>query len=285
MFLSEVISPIKLNLNLHIIGVNNMGYHLLQGVSFFADYGDIIQVSVNNTKEDDLSIHGRYSSFLTHDDTHNNLIIKAINALRAYKDFPYVTVILEKKIPLQAGYGGGSSNAATILKCLNHVFNLGLSYTDLFDIGRTLGADVPMCLYGKPCFVQNIGDYITPLEYQNKTYACLLFKPDSIMASTEHIFKQLIKKNNPAMPITNTLIDDAIKYGRNDLWQSIILLYPKLQDYLNALNFTNPIKATMSGSGSGLFSLYDNDDAMNKAYEQIKNQFPTDFLEKTHIRV
>lgn len=285
MFLSEVISPIKLNLNLHIIGVNNMGYHLLQGVSVFADYGDIIQIVANDTQDDNLIIHGRYSSALNLDDKQNNLIVKAIKTLRIYANFSPVTVTLEKKIPLQAGYGGGSSNAATVLKCLNHFFDLGLSYNKLLDIGRTLGADVPMCIYANPCFVQNIGDEIMPLAYQSKTYSCLLLKPDFIMASTEQIFKQLIKKNNPAMPITNTLIDDAIKYGRNDLWQSIILLYPKLQDYLNALNFTNPIKATMSGSGSGLFSLYDNDDAMNKAYEQIKNQFPTDFLEKTHIRV
>jgi 4-diphosphocytidyl-2-C-methyl-D-erythritol kinase len=284
MFLSQAISPVKLNLNLHIIGFNDAGYHLLEGVSVFANYGDVIHLETGDCNGDDLIIHGRYAHALKSERKDDNLIIKAIKFLRNFKNFPFVTVTLEKNIPIQAGYGGGSSNAATILKMLNDIFKLGVSFDKLMGIGRTLGADVPMCLYGKPCFVYNIGDEIIPLDTENKTYFCLLLKPD-IMLSTQKVFKALMNKNNPAMDRSDNLIQYAINNGRNDLWQAACDIYPVMYDYLHALQATNPIKAAMSGSGSGLFALYDNQITLHDTYNIIKKKFPNDFLEKTLIDV
>jgi 4-diphosphocytidyl-2-C-methyl-D-erythritol kinase len=285
--LLQMIAPFKINLNLHVIGLNDAGYHLLEGVSVFANDGDNIDIDINDKNFDSLVIKGQFSDFLNTQEQDNNLIIKAIKLLRTYKNFPFISVTLGKNIPIQAGYGGGSSDAATILKNINQLFHLDIAFDDLMKIGQSLGADVPMCLYGKPCFIQNIGDKITPLTFQNKTYFCLLLKPDFMM-STIQVFTALKNKNNPAMPninITDNLMDYAITHGRNDLWQPACNIYPELEHYLHALKRTNPIKAAMSGSGSGLFALYKTYNDLNKAYDVIIKKFNNNFVLKTTVNI
>ena len=284
MTLLHSVSPFKINLNLHVTGLNDAGYHLLEGITVFANDGDIIGVDINNLHSDSLVIKGRFSSFLNTQAPDDNLVIKAIKLLRTYRNFPFLTVTLEKNIPIQAGYGGGSSNAATILKNINQIFQLGIAFDDLIKIGQSLGADVPMCLHSKACFIQNIGDVITPLPLQNKTYFCLLLKPD-FMLSTIQVFKALKNKNNPAMNICDNLIDYAITHGRNDLWQAACSINPELEIYLQALNDTNPIKAAMSGSGSGLFALYKTHRDLDNAHHIIINQFQNDFITKTTVNI
>lgn len=285
----SVIAPIKLNLNLHIVGITHNGYHLLEGVTVFAEDGDVINIAENPKNDSDmLIINGEFAKYLQHEKHTDNLIIKAIKLLRTVKRFPFLTITLEKNIPIQAGYGGGSSDAAAVLKGINQVYDFNISLDTLIHIGKSLGADVPMCLYAKPCFIENIGDKITPILPQNKSYACLLLKPN-FMLSTHDVFGALSNKHNPKMPKTdntgNNMVDYALKYGRNDLWQAAVYLRPELDSYLQALYKTNPIKAGMSGSGSGLFALYDTNQAIDNAYDIIKPQFTENFIKKTKFNL
>ncbi len=284
-----VIAPIKLNLNLHIVGITHNGYHLLEGVTVFADDGDVIDIAENPDNDlDNLMIHGEFAKYLQHEKHADNLVIKAIKLLRRFKNFPFLKITLEKNIPIQAGYGGGSSDAAAVLKGINRLYDLNISLDTLMHIGKSLGADVPMCIYAKPCFIENIGDKITPISLQNKSYACLLLKPN-FMLSTHDVFGALSNKHNPKMPKTDnidtSMIDYALHCGRNDLWQAAVHLRPELDMYLQALYKTNPIKAGMSGSGSGLFALYDTEKAINSAYDTIKPQFIENFIKKTKFNL
>lgn len=274
-----ITAPAKLNLNLNIIGTTDKGYHLLESVAVFTKDGDTLVIKVNDLEQDSLSIQGIYAPLLS---TTDNLIIKAVNLLRKHKSFPCVDIYLNKILPIQAGYGGGSSNAAAILKALNKMFELGFSLGQLCDFGIQLGADIPMCLYAKPCFVQGFGEQITPLKTINRTYYCLLLKPD-FMCSTQEIFQNLQEKNNPKMPMVNNKIVYALEKGRNDLFSSAVILNPILEKYLNTVKQTNPVKAAMSGSGSGFFALYKEKDHFDKEFNKIKTKFPNNFIMKTQI--
>lgn len=280
----EVIAPFKINLNLHIIGVNHYNYHLIQGVTVFTDEGDSLKVSLEKSDEDKLIIQGQFSNNLIHENISNNLIIKAVKNLRKRYKFPKLKIILEKNIPIQAGYGGGSSDAAAILKAVNNLFSLNIPFDELIEIGKLLGADVPMCLYGKPCFVQNIGDDIQFLQPLNKKYYCLLLKP-TFMLSTPLVFQNLKNKYNLKIPNTKNLIEYAISEGRNDLWTAAIAIKPELEIYLQALSDTCPIKASMSGSGSGLFAIYNKFQECHDAFSVIKQIFPNDFIMETNINL
>ncbi len=280
-----VIAPIKLNLNLHIIGVNHNNYHLLEGVTVFADAGDILHITINHKSNHDvLHIQGQFSHYLKQENIDDNLIMKAIKSLRKFQNIPFLTVTLEKNIPIQAGYGGGSSDAAAVLKGINTLLSLNLSLETLINIGKTLGADVPMCLYAKPCLIENIGDKITYLNPHHKIYGCLLLKPD-YMLSTPTVFQALKHKNNPRMPKTNNYINYALTQGRNDLWLAAVSIRPELNAYLQALHDTHPIKAAMSGSGAGLFALYDTYQGLNKAYDKIKEKFIDSFVMQTSVHL
>jgi 4-diphosphocytidyl-2-C-methyl-D-erythritol kinase len=280
----QVIAPAKLNLNLHILGLNENNYHLLEGVSVFTHDGDILDIQINlNLEQDILEINGLFGHYLHCENRNNNLIMRAVKYLRNYCDVPKLFITLEKNIPIQAGYGGGSSNAAALLKAVNQLCHLNLSADIMHKIALQLGADVPMCLYAKPCFVQNIGDVITSIHSTNQHYYCLLLKP-SVMLATPKVFQMLKQKNNQKMPHNiDNYINYALYKGRNDLWQPACDIAPILHQYLAHLQTTNPIKAAMSGSGSGLFGLYHTLQEMDNAYEFLKKIYNNDFIMRTSV--
>lgn len=276
-----IIAPVKLNLNLNIVGLTAQNYHLLQSVVAFTKDGDILNIS-QNTVADQLTISGPFADLLSGDD---NLITQAITKLRHQISFPFVTVHLTKNIPIQAGYGGGSSDAAAVLKGLKSLFQLNISHEILAQIGLELGADIPMCLFAKPAYIEGIGEHITPLlPLSSKKYACLLIKPD-FMLSTPEIFSALKVKNNQPMPQTADKINYALTQGRNDLYTAALAIRPKLADYLSILHNTNPIKAAMSGSGSGFFALYNHQTELEEAADMIQQEMPHIFMMKTSINL
>ncbi|MFT6263096.1 MAG: 4-diphosphocytidyl-2-C-methyl-D-erythritol kinase, partial [Dasania sp.] len=276
-----VTAPIKLNLNLHVVGLNQQNYHLLQGVTVFATDGDRLNIAFSEHDTDSLTLKGQFSNVLQSENINQNLVMQAINKLRENFDFPILHITLEKNIPIQAGYGGGSSDAAAALKGIIQLCKLQVTQSVLTKIAQELGADVPMCLYGKPCLIENIGDQITPLSLTHQGYFCVLLRPN-IMSSTPKIFAALNHKINPPMVLkshdTEYVIDYALHQGRNDLYQAALTVEPILAIYLHALQDTKPIKADMSGSGSGFFALYSSKDRMQNAYETLRHQFCNDFI-------
>jgi 4-diphosphocytidyl-2-C-methyl-D-erythritol kinase len=263
----------KVNLALHVTGQRDDGYHLLDSLVVFTEYGDQITISENEKALSLvwLEIDGPFAKGL--DAGANNLVNRAALAL-AYKIMETspkpvpVKITLTKNLPVASGIGGGSADAAATLLALKEFW---VTDTGLDDIALKLGADVPMCLASKPLRARGIGDEISSLK-MNTALDMLLVNPN-VEVSTPAIFQKLETRHNP--PILNTDISvDALSLTRNDLQVPAIAMEPEIQTVLQALEQTDSLFARMSGSGATCFALYETATQARLAEAQIKKQHP-----------
>ena len=177
----RVPSPAKLNLFLHITGRREDGYHELQSIFQLIDLTDWLQFT--QTVDLDISIAGLDSVDLEH-----NLIYKAINLLKPYaQKISGLLIAIEKNIPMGAGLGGGSSNAASTLIVVNQLWQCGLTTEQLAALGLQLGADVPVFVHGRNAWAEGIGEQLTFIDLDQKQY--IVLKPDCFI-STQLLFSQ-----------------------------------------------------------------------------------------------
>ena len=189
-------SPAKLNLFLYITGQRTDGYHSLQTLFQFLDYGDTIDIALRGDGEIRLltPVEG-----VAHED---NLIVRAARLLMKVASesnrLPKgsgADISIDKRLPMGGGLGGGSSNAATVLVALNHLWQCGLSIDELAALGLTLGADVPVFVRGHAAFAEGVGEILTPVEPEEKWY---LVAPPGVSIPTPVIF------NDPDLPRNTT---------------------------------------------------------------------------------
>jgi 4-diphosphocytidyl-2-C-methyl-D-erythritol kinase len=268
----------KINLALHITGQREDGYHTLESLVTFARVADLI--SIEAATQDRLTFSGPFGASLAAD-FGTNLMLKALAALRAHvgaRPCPPVAMHLEKNLPLASGIGGGSADAAATLRGLNHHWGIGLSDTNLADIGATLGADVPMCVHGAPLIAKGIGEVIEPVSLP--VFSLVLVNP-RVSVSTPQIFKALTSKNNAPLPALGKEADNLeaflgwLSSTRNDLQAPAINLQPVVAEVVKALQQSGALFARMSGSGATCFGIF----ADNKAAEAAKVA-----IEKGHPR-
>ena len=177
----RVPSPAKLNLFLHITGRREDGYHELQTIFQLIDLFDWLNFS--QTKNTEITIEGLNSVELE-----QNLIYKATQMLKPFAKAPTgLNISIEKHIPMGAGLGGGSSNAATTLIVVNQLWQCGLSIEQLAELGLKLGADVPVFVHGKNAWAEGIGERLTWVNLAQKQY--IVLKPDCFI-STQLLFSQ-----------------------------------------------------------------------------------------------
>ncbi|QQN40154.1 4-(cytidine 5'-diphospho)-2-C-methyl-D-erythritol kinase [Acinetobacter sp. CS-2] len=177
----RVPAPAKLNLFLHITGRRDDGYHELQSIFQLIDLYDWLEFSQPATPE--ISIDGLNSV-----DLEQNLIFKATQILKPYaKAYSGLNIRIEKNIPMGAGLGGGSSNAATTLIVVNQLWQCGLSIEQLAELGLKLGADVPVFVHGRNAWAEGIGEHLTFIDLDQKQY--IVLKPDCFI-STQLLFSQ-----------------------------------------------------------------------------------------------
>lgn len=280
------IAPAKINLALHVTGKRSDGYHLLESLVVFAEYGD--RISVTPASADQLWITGRYSAELSSED--NNLVTLACAALRGR--FPEVAsqpvrIDLEKNLPIASGIGGGSSDAAATLKVLSALSKLEVDTDTLCDIGLTLGADVPMCVHGTPLIARGIGDRIEPLD-GFPALDMVLVNP-GVSVSTPAIFGHL---DNPASPPLQPIrslpsfrsVLDLLASVENDLQPPAINTVPQIEEALNAVTETGAAFARMSGSGATCFGLFEWQDAAENAAAAISKLHPDWFVRATRTK-
>ena len=187
----NITAPAKLNLFLRICGKNNAGYHLIDSLVAFTEYGD--NLTIYSAEKDELVLTGEFAGTIN---THikNNLVIRALNAFRQNGgNIGPLRIILEKKVPVEAGLGGGSSDAAALLLAINEQSKTPLSQKNLYDIGLKLGADVPVCLARGCQRVANIGEVLTPHDLP-KMGAVILVNP-GVALSTKDVFKSFAQSN------------------------------------------------------------------------------------------
>ncbi|EPO5273012.1 4-(cytidine 5'-diphospho)-2-C-methyl-D-erythritol kinase [Citrobacter braakii] len=197
-------SPAKLNLFLYITGQRADGYHTLQTLFQFLDYGDTLGIALRGDGEIRLltPVEG-----VAHED---NLIVRAARLLmKAASESDRLPkgsgadISIEKRLPMGGGLGGGSSNAATVLVALNHLWQCGLSVDELAGLGLTLGADVPVFVRGHSAFAEGVGEILTPVEPEEKWY---LVAHPGVSIPTPVIFKDPdLPRNTPKRSIKTLL--------------------------------------------------------------------------------
>jgi 4-diphosphocytidyl-2-C-methyl-D-erythritol kinase len=242
--LYDIAAPAKLNLFLHVTGRRNDGYHLLQSVFMLIDWCDTLHFSLRTdgqiSREDLVSP-------LPPDD----LIVRAARALKAASASPLgVHVGIEKRIPAQAGMGGGSSDAASTLLALNRLWKLDYSVEKLITIGLQLGADVPFFLGGHNAWVEGIGEKMTPITLPEGRF--LVVKPAAGL-DTKLIFSDPLLKRDSETAIISGFAADAFGFGRNDLQSVAQRLCPGVTQALEWLASCG-LRGRMTGSGSAVFA-------------------------------
>lgn len=244
-------SPAKINLNLHIVGRRNDGYHLLQSYFQILDFGDTMRFEV---ADDNITLLTPFEG-VTHDD---NLIVKAANLLKhkAQDERLGVKIEIDKQLPMGGGLGGGSSNAATTLLALNKLWGLNYNRDELAQIGLTLGADVPIFVRGYSAWGEGIGDQLTPVENKSKWYVVL--RPP-VEVSTASVFQHPeLTRDTPSYTVATVLAGG----GRNDCEPIVRSLYKEVDDGLKWLSQFGEAKLT--GTGSCIFAEFDDRDTANR---------------------
>jgi 4-diphosphocytidyl-2-C-methyl-D-erythritol kinase len=269
-------APAKINLALHVTGQRADSYHLIDSLVTFAEFGDELTFAASNA--DGLVIDGPFAAQLQGAET--NLAVKARDALRALasgRPCPPVSIHLTKNLPIASGLGGGSSDAAAALRGLNEFWGLALSAEALRMAGLTLGADVPMCLAGKPLRAQGIGEDITLLG-AFPALDLVLVNP-GVEVSTAAIFKALLKKDNRPMSSKANLasfhaVCEFLSAQHNDLQRPAIALAPVIADCLAALGDHGAMLTRMSGSGATCFGIFTNGANAARAARAIAARHP-----------
>jgi 4-diphosphocytidyl-2-C-methyl-D-erythritol kinase len=244
----EIPAPAKINLFLNITGRRADGYHLLQSVFQLIDLSDIVKLRLRN--DDQICRINPLPNVKPDDD----LVVKAARLLKNTYAIPQgVDIALVKKIPIGAGLGGGSSDAASTLLGLNHLWNLNLSTKELIAIGVQLGADVPFFLFGKNAFVEGIGEVLTEINLVCKSY--FLIYP-GVSIPTKSIFSSPdLTRNRSRITITDFEEQYASNMQlNNDLQAVATQMYSEVSMALEWLGKQFPqSRPLMTGSGSAVF--------------------------------
>lgn len=249
-------APAKLNLFLHVTGQRDDGYHTLQTLFQFLDYGDTLHFSSRSDGKIALL------SDLPGVDAEDNLIVRAARLLKEASGTPLgADIKLDKILPMGGGIGGGSSDAATTLLGLNHLWQTGLSIDQLAELGIHLGADVPVFVRGHAAWAEGVGEQLTPVELEEPWF--LVVAPDCPVSTAEIFSDERLTRNSS--PIT--LAAFVAGGGRNDCLPVVTTRYPEIRNTLILLN--KYCEAKMTGTGSCLFGAFPNEREADKVRARL----------------
>lgn len=283
----------KINLCLDVLRRKENGYHEVEMVMTNVDIFDVLEIKELEEKKILLK---SYNTDLAMDET--NLIYKAIALLQKETGKTFgVEVLLEKNIPMEAGMAGGSADAAATLKAVNELFALGVSDERLLELGASLGADIPFCIMGGTVLASGIGEKLRRLSPLPKM-KLLIVKPKAGL-STKKVYESLdidglnkagfIHKDVGEM-VSVIESDEADKTkiekiaGRLDniLEVPSIRLLPLIADIKQKMLDNNCLGALMSGSGTAIFSIYENDEDMIKTKEILEKDDRINYIQITN---
>ncbi len=265
-------SPAKINLYLEVKNKRNDGFHNIESLMTFCDYGDLISVRRSNSFK--FKINGPFSETLIN---RENLIERTVKELEIlYKRKFLVSIHLKKNLPISSGMGGGSSNSATIIRCIKEIFSLTEPrFFKKFLL--SLGADVPFCYYGKTAIVTGIGENVTFVD-DIKEFYILLINP-KIEISTKEIFNSLKVGSKRVSKLQDYSKFNDLKFiigKKNDLESYVKNFNKKIAVILNHLkSYKGCLLSRMTGSGATCFALFetinDLENAKIKAKQEFKN--------------
>jgi len=269
-------APAKLNLYLHVLGQRSDGCHLLDSLVMFADVGDVIRVE--KAPKLALEISGPFAADLAATEPENNLVMRAARALASQGGFQATaTITLEKNLPVSAGIGGGSSDAAAALQALKALWRLDTSNADLAALGMEIGADVPACLAAQTLYMAGAGEQID-MAPSLPTLSLVLVGPGAPL-STAQVFNALgAKWSEPGRLAPTDTAEDFVQElasRHNGLQAPAMALQPIIGDALRALEAEQGcMLARMSGSGSVCFGIFQSAKDGEPAAARIAQQHP-----------
>lgn len=270
----------KINLHLHITGRNEVGYHLLDSLVAFTSLHDEIRIK---TAEDfQLKVNGN-TGLLDDCSTEDNLISRACRLLAKHAGVPaHADIELYKNIPLAAGLGGGSADAAMTLLMLRDVWHIDVSNDDLHRLASELGSDIAACLHNTPIIMRGTGNHLLSAP-RIPSFHTLLVNPN-VPSSTPDAYKNYASSQKPFSE--NITFPDEFKsvqelcsflhqHTRNDLTEAAIQNAPVIADVLKAMEaLPRQLLTRLSGSGATCFSIFENEDSAQNAAETIKKAHP-----------
>lgn len=253
-------APAKLNLFLHITGRRADGYHLLQSVFQFLDYCDDIHFTV---RADGAIIRG---SELPGVPAEQDLVVRAARLLQQASGSPLGAEIrVVKRLPMGGGLGGGSSDAATTLVALNHLWSCGLSSLELAALGLRLGADVPVFIHGHAAWAEGVGEQLTPVELPEPWFLVLI---PAVSVSTAEIFGAAeLTRNSPPITIRAFLAGE----GGNVCETVVRSRYPAVAAALDWLGQYGT--ARMTGTGACVFAAFESEVLAQQAFAQRPDEW------------
>ncbi len=265
----------KINLGLHVTEKREDGFHNIETVFYPVGWNDALEVIETNvtssTAKDQWSFERdrvqeeKQSNFNLHlsglpvsGNTTDNLLYKAYQLIQQTKTLPYLEVYLHKVLPIGAGLGGGSADAAFLINLLNELFDLKFTETERMDIARQLGSDCAFFIRNKPVYATQKGDVFSDLEL-DLSYLYIAIIYPNVHSNTKEAYS-LVKPQQPSRSLLEIIKQPVSTWKNelvNDFERSIFSLYPIVEKTKQDLYDSGAIYASMSGSGSAVFGLFE----------------------------
>ncbi len=264
----------KINIGLHVTGKREDGYHNIETLFYPVKLTDILEIIPLSGKDSD-RVRFINTGIKIDVDASDNLCVRAWRELSHIRPLPPVKIHLHKIIPHGAGLGGGSSNAASVLMTLNELFELNIADSELALIAGRIGSDCPFFIYNKPVFAKGRGDILEPAGIDLSGCRIVIVHPGKgINTAWAYSMIRITNRNGSLMDILQT--DPATWQGRviNDFEPVVFASYPIVNDIRQKLTGSGAFFASVTGSGSAVYGLFNStDDKVN-----LEDQFPGMFV-------
>lgn len=270
----RLLANAKLNLYLKIVGRKDNGYHLLNMINVPIDIYDVVYIETVASEESEI-----FQAFSTPIDCplEKTTIAKGFELLKKHTGFTQKFLVnVEKNIPMGSGMGGGSSDAAVFINYLLRVSKINLTDKLIIEIANKVGADVPFFLFNKPAFVEGIGEKVTTFSSFPKLYFVIIV-PDFAVSTkwAYENFKMALTKKEDDINIKNLQLDKDLLLNimNNDLEQPVLVKYPVIGEIKSFLEKKGALKAMMTGSGSAVFGVFEDELFAESIYLEAKTNF------------
>lgn len=267
----------KINIGLNIVERREDGYHNIETIFYPIPLHDTLEVVSLPSSNQPYRLH--QSGISLDGDSSNNLVVKVYNQLREdYKQLPPIEIRLHKSIPSGAGLGGGSSDAAFMLRLLNEKYDLRMDEEDIQYRLSRLGADCAFFYHARPAYATGIGNELTHIDFDLRGWNLVLVKPD-IHVSTKEAYSMVRPK--PSSQSLPDIISHPVELWKdlvkNDFEDSVFRHYPEIAEIKQTLYDMGAAYASMSGSGSTVFALF------NRSQTELEDSFQNCFVFQTRL--
>jgi len=251
----------KINLGLHILSKRSDGYHNIETIFYPIHLCDALEIvpapeGKGVFTQTGIPIAGK---------PEDNIVMKAYTILKEDYNLPKVSIFLRKQIPVGAGLGGGSSNAAFMIKLLNDYAELKLSINQMEAYAAQLGADCPFFIQNVPVFAEGTGTFFSPIAISLQEYQLVVVKP-AVFVSTKEAYHR-IRPHQPKVPLKDIIrlpINEWKDHLVNDFESEVFIRFPEIKDVKQKLYAAGALYASMSGSGSAVFGIFDKSVELNR---------------------